>query len=147
MNTLEKINQDLLEAMKSGDEKLRDILRYLKNAIQKKEIDTRTELSEQDIIAIIAKEIKSRKESIEQFLKGEREDLADKEKHEIEVLTKYLPEQISLEEVENIISKAIEETGAKTMTDMGKVMGKIVSQVQGKFDNSKISEIVRSKLS
>lgn len=142
----EQIEKDLIEAMKAKDETKLLVLRSLKSAIKNSEIQKQTELKDEDILSVIQGQIKSRKDSIALYKQGGREELAEKEQIEIDILNTYLPEQMSEEEVKKLVQKAIEETGANTMQDMGKVMGTLMGQVKGKADPSMVSSIVKAEL-
>lgn len=147
MTLKEQIESDLIEAMKSKNDTKVSTLRMLKSAIKNAEIAKMKELEDTDIIGTIQGQIKQRRDSITLYEQGNRQELADKEKAEIEILTKYLPEQMSEDEVRSIIVKAITETGASGMADLGKVMGKIMPEVKGKADGSMVSNIVKEELS
>lgn len=143
----EQIEQDLIASMKAKEEEKLSVLRMLKSAIKNSEIQKQKEMEDADILGVLQNQIKSRKDSIALYEQGGRGELAEKEKREIEILAKYLPEQMSEEEVRAIISKAITETQASSMQDMGKVMGKIMPEVKGKADSSLVSQIVKEELS
>ena len=117
-----RINDDVKAAMRAGDARRRDALRLLLAALKQREVDERKELSDPDVIAVIDKMIKQRRDSISQFEQGGRRDLADVEKFEMDVLQAYLPQAMSEAEIESAVGDAIELSGAKSMADMGKVM-------------------------
>ena len=141
----DRILNDLKEAMKAQDKDLLAVIRMVKGAIQMKELDKHDVLTDEEVIEVIAKEIKTRKESIVEFEKGNRADLIEKTNSEIEILNKYMPEQLSDEEVLSIIDEAF-NTLNPTQSDMGKVMGYITPKVKGKADLSNISKIVRERI-
>ena len=114
--------------------------------IKKQEIDKQKELSDEEVISVIEKQIKNRKDSAEQYKNAGREDLAEQEEEEIKVLIKYLPEQLSNEEIEKIVDDVIKEIGAESKSDFGKVMGKIMPKVKGKADGNLVKKIVQEKL-
>lgn len=144
---LEKISVDIVLAMKEHDTLKLSTLRLLKGAIDLERINKRVDkLSDDDIISIIAKQIKTRKESIVEFEKGNRQDLIDKTNSEIDILSAYMPEQLSEEEVTNIIELAIKEVNATSIKDMGNVMKIVSSKVKGKADMQQVSSIIKSKL-
>lgn len=147
-NTLQKqIEQDLIDALKAKEEDKVNVLRFLKSALQNKAIDVKAqELTDEQVGEVVASEAKKRKESIAEFKKGGREDLANQEEKELEVLKKYLPEQMGEEEIVQIIDSAISETGASSPQDMGKVMAKVMPQVKGKADGGLVSKLVNEKL-
>ena len=133
-------------AMKSHDSLKLNALRMVISEIKKKEIDKRAPLDESEILKTISTLSKQRQESIEAFKKGGRTDLADKEAQEQDILKRYLPEQLSTEEVTKIVLAAIAETGAKSPQELGKVMKVVLAKTQGKADGKVINEIVRAKL-
>ena len=137
---------DLKTAMKNKDSLLKSVITMLRADIKQIEVDKRIELADEDVIDIIAKQIKAKQSAIEDFRNGNREDLAEEALAEIELLKKYLPEQLSHEELETIIKAVVEEVGATTMKDMGKVMGLVNPQVKGKADGKAVSTIVKSLL-
>jgi uncharacterized protein YqeY len=141
-----RINQDAKEALKSKDTLTLNVLRMLKSEIRYKEIERGSELSDDDVISVLSSAIKKRKDSIQQFEKGGRDDLASKEKEELAVVTKYMPEQVSEEELSQIISQAISEEGATGATDLGKVMKLVMPKVRGRADGKKVNQMVSSQL-
>lgn len=141
-----RINQDAKEALKSKDTVTLNVLRMLKSEIRYKEIERGSELSDDDVISVLSSAIKKRKDSIQQFEKGGRDDLASKEKEELAVVTKYMPEQVSEEELSQIISQAISEEGATGASDLGKVMKLVMPKVRGRADGKKVNQMVSSQL-
>ena len=125
----------------------RDTLRMLLAEIKRYQIDEKTEATDEVVLTIINKMVKQRKDSIEQFTKGGRDDLASKEKDQLEVIKQYLPEQLSEDKIREIVEAAVNSTKASSMQDMGKVMGAIKSELQGKADMGLVSQIVKSSLS
>lgn len=142
----ERILNDLKEAMKSQDKEKLSVIRMVKGAIQMEELNVKHELSNEDIIGIIAKQIKTRKESIVEFEKGKREDLIEKTKEEITILETYMPEQLSVEDVKQEIEKAFETINPRQPSDMGKLMNYLTPILKGKADMGEVSKIVREKL-
>lgn len=142
----EKILIDLKNAMKNQNKDLLNVIRMVKGSIQMEEIKVKHELNDDEVITIIAREIKTRKESIKEFEKGNRQDLIDKTAKEIEILNKYMPEQLSEEEVKKEIDKVFDELKPTSISDMGKVMGKLTSILKGKADLGLVNSIVREKL-
>lgn len=138
----EKLMDDLKEAMKSKEKVKKNVVTMLRAAIKQKEVDNRVELGDDDILDIIAKQIKQKKDSISDFEKGNRQDLIDLTNEEIKILLEYLPPQLSDEELESIVKEAIEKTGAQTKKDLGKVMAFIMPKTKGKADGKHINEIV-----
>lgn len=142
-----RINDDVKTAMRAGDARRRDALRLLLAALKQREVDERKELADADVIAIIDKMIKQRRDSIAQFEQGGRKDLADAEKFEIDVLQGYMPQAMSDAEVEAAVAAAIQESGAKGMPDMGKVMAALKPKLAGRADMGKVSALVKTRLS
>lgn len=146
MTLKERIYKDMVEAMKSKDAFKKNILSMVRAAILQVEKDTQKELDDEGVISVISKEIKQRKEVLPEYEKSGRQDLVDKAKKEIEIMQSYLPEQLSEEEIEEMVKKVIEETGAKSKSDIGKVMGKIMPMVKGRADGNLVREIVTRHL-
>lgn len=146
MSLIDNINSDLVDAMKSKDEAKVSVLRMLKSALQNEKIKAGKDLADEDIIKVIQTQIKQRRDSIATYEAGGRNELADKEKSEIEALSTYMPEQLSDEELTAIVKSAIEETGATSMADMGKIMGKVMPQVAGRADGNAVSSKVKELL-
>ncbi len=138
----EKLMDDLKEAMKSKEKVKKNVVTMVRAAVKQKEVDNRVDLSDDDILDIIAKQIKQKKDSISDFEKGNRQDLIDLTNEEIKILLEYLPPQLSDEELELIVKEAIESTGAQTKKDLGKVMALIMPKTKGKADGKHINEIV-----
>ena len=146
MTLLSDIKQDLKQAMLDKNDLQRDTIRMFLAEVQRFEIDTKEEADDAKAIQIINKMIKQRNDSISQFKSGGRNDLAEKEEKEVEILSKYKPEQLSEEEVTRKIKEAIETSGASSMQDMGKVMGILNSSLAGSADMSMVSKIVKEEL-
>ncbi len=146
MSLKQRINDDVKQAMRAGDKPRLKTLRMVTAAIKQREIDDRVELDEAQVLAVIEKMIKQRRESAEQYRAGDRPELAEIEEAEIETLEDYLPEPLSEDELGQVIDAAIAETGASSMADMGKAMGLIKDRVQGRADMGKVSGLVRGKL-
>lgn len=140
----QKIQEDLAEAMKAKDGAKISTLRMVKAAIEKFEAagEKKKEASDEEILQVIAKEAKQRKESIEAFRKGSREDLAKKEEAELKILQSYLPEQISEEELKKVVQEVIQQLGAQGKGDFGKVMGAVISRVKGRAEGNAVSRLV-----
>ncbi len=143
----ERLKNDLKEAMKAKDNFKRDVIRFLMSAVKQVEVDERKELSDEDIMKIIQKSVKQREDAIAQYKEGGREDLVEKEQKEAEILKSYLPKQLSDEELKEIVKKVIEEVGASSMKDMGKVMGAAIKKTAGRADGKRINAIVKELLS
>ncbi len=147
MSLENKIQQDLKEAMKSGDRFKVQTLRGLMAQIKDERIKLRPkELQEKDILTVLQRAVKRRKEAIELYQQGNRPDLIEKEQKELEIIQQYLPEQLSKEELQQIISQTISEVHATSIKDMGKVMGAIMKKVQGRADGKEIQQLVRERL-
>lgn len=144
---LEKFQQDMIKAMKEKNKEELSVLRMAKGAMDKIRIDQKREVDDQLLIEVIAKEIKSRNDSIAEFKKGGREDLVSKTENEINILKRYLPEQLSEEEVDKIIDEAFVELAPQGMKDMGKVMSMVSPKVKGCFDMGVVSSKIKSRLS
>ena len=142
----QKIFSDMIEAMRNKDKDLLSVIRLLKGAIQLEELNKKKELNDEEVISIVVKQIKQRKESIEQFEKGNRQDLIEKTSQEIEVLNKYLPKQLSTKEIEVIIFDVFNEVNPTSVKDLGKVMGLVSPKVKGKADMRLVNKIIKEKL-
>ena len=147
MELKNKITEDMKAAMRAKDTARLGTVRLLLAAMKQKEVDERVVLTDADILAIIDKMVKQRRESIAQFEKAARNDLADAEKAEIAVLSAYLPQQLSESEVAGAVAAAIAEAGAAGAKDMGKVMGLLKARLAGRTDMGKVSGLVKAKLS
>ena len=144
----EKITEDYKQAMKSKDAVKVSVLSFLRSQIKSLMIEKKVEkLGDVDVISVIKKQVKQRQDSIEQFSKGGRNDLAEKEKIELAVLKSYLPEEMPATQLTGFIEEAIKESGATGMKDMGKVMKVLLPKVAGKADNKILSDLVKQKLS
>lgn len=142
----EKLLQDLKEAMKEKDELRKNVVQMIRAAILQVEKDKQIELDDEKIIEIIAKELKKRKDSLPDYEKSGREDLIKQVKEEIEIISKYLPEQLSKEEITKIVKEIIEKTNATTIKDMGIVMKEAKAQIGAKADGKAINDVVRELL-
>jgi len=151
MSLRERLDEDLKSAMRGQrtdpEQRIRvSTIRFLNAEIKNAEILKKEELTDEEIQDIIQRQIKRRKDSIEQYKKGGREDLAEKEAKEEKILSSYLPEQLSDEEIRELARKAIEETGAASPKEMGKVMSKLMPEVRGKADGKRVSQIASELL-
>ena len=148
MSLLKQLDEDLRAAMKSSDAVKRSALRMAKAAIKNLQIEKGRELSDDEIVAVLSSMAKQRRESIEQFSKGGREDLAEKERQELSVLQSYMPAQLSTDEIESLILQAIQESSARSEADMGRVMKLLMPKVKGvadgKWVNSRVKELLSS---
>jgi uncharacterized protein YqeY len=142
----DKINADIITAMKAKDEAALSALRMLKSAIKYKEVDLKREPKDEEVIDVLSKQAKQRRESIEGFEKGNRADMASKEKAELALIEKYLPAALSDAELAVLIEQAIKSSGAAGPKDMGKVMAALTPKIKGKADMAKVSALVKGKL-
>lgn len=142
----QRILVDLKNAMKNQNKDLLNVVRMVKGAIQLEEIKVKHVLNDDEVITIIAREIKTRKESIKEFEKGGRTDLVEKTEKEIELLNKYMPEQLSEEEIIKTVNDVFDELKPSSVSDMGKIMGKLTPILKGKADLGLVNKIVREKL-
>ncbi len=146
MELRERIDTDTKDALKSGAKDKVSTLRMLNAALKNKQIDKRRPLTEEEVVETVRSLIKQRKDSIEQFAKGGRQDLVDKETAEVAVLEVYLPQPLSREELEALVREAVNRTGAQGAKDMGKVMKALIPMVGGRADGKLVSELVKSSL-
>jgi|TARA_B110000503_G_scaffold11133_1_gene15101 uncharacterized protein YqeY len=146
LSLLDTINQDLKTAMISKEVVARDTIRMLLSEIKKYEIDERKEATDPIILALINKNVKQRRDSIEQFKNGGRADLVTKEEEQLKVILQYLPQQLSVDEIKTIVQQGIDEISAQTMQDMGKLMALLKPQLEGKADMSVVSAAVKELL-
>ena len=142
----DKITEDMKAAMRAKDAPRLGAVRLLLAAMKQKEVDERVELADADVLAIIEKMLKQRRESIAQYEKAQRNDLAEQEKFEVGVLSGYLPQQMSEAEITAAVAAAVTESGAAGVKDMGKVMALLKPRLAGKADMAKVSGLVKSKL-
>ena len=147
MSLKEKITEDMKNAMRAGEKERLATIRMILAAIKQREVDERIQLDDAQVLAAVEKMIKQRKEAIAQFESGGRADLVAKESAEIAILQAYLPAQLSEAEIGALIAAAIASTGASSIKDMGKVMGVVKAQAQGKADMGKVSALIKAKLS
>lgn len=146
----QKVQNDLKQSMLARDELRTSVIRLLLSALTYYEIQkggAGYEGTDEDVLEVTGREVKKRKESIEMYQKGNRQDLVDKETKELEILQTYLPAQMSEEEVRKLVKEAVAKTGAKSITEMGKVMGVLMPKVKGKADGSLVSQLVKEELS
>ena len=141
------ITDDMKLAMKAQDKSALKAIRMILGAIKQKEIDERIELDDKQVVAVIQKMVKQRKDSISQFLDAGRTDLVDVEEAELSIINNYMPKQLSEEEIEAAVVKAISDSGADSMKDMGKLMGILKGHLDGKADMGQVSQLIKSKLS
>lgn len=147
MSLKARINDDLKTAMRGGDARRRDALRLLTAALKQREVDERVDLADADVVAIVEKLIKQRREAMVQFEKGGRQDLVENERYELDLLQAYMPQGLSDAEIEAAVTEAMAAAGAKAPSDMGKVMGLLKAKLAGRADMGKVSALVKSRLS
>jgi uncharacterized protein YqeY len=147
MSLKTRIQEDVKHAMRAHERERLAVLRLVTAAIKQKEVDERVELGDEQVLAVLDKMAKQRRESIEQFQGAGRDDLADKEQYELDLIQGYLPEPLGEEELQALIRSAIEEQGASGMRDMGKVMSALRGHVQGRADMKAVSQAVKTQLS
>ena len=148
MTIQEKIQSQMTDAMRNKDQLRLSVLRMMKTAVKNKEIDKMKPLDENEVMAVLNTLVKQRKDSVEQFRNGGREELAQKEEAEIKIIEEYLPAAASEDDIRRAIDDAVQETGAASMKDMGKVMKAALARLAGKSaDGSRVSQMVKEKLS
>ena len=147
MSLKERIQQDVKDAMRAKDKPRLGTIRLITAAIKQREVDERIELDDTQVLVVLDKMCKQRRESITQFEQAGRDDLAAKEKAELELIQQYLPEQLGEAEINELINAAMEQTGASSMKDMGKVMGQLKPKLQGRADMGAVSALIRARLS
>ena len=146
MTLKDRLTDDLKEAMKNKEQVRKSVVTLIRAGIKQCEVDTRQELTDEDIISLISKQLKQRKDALVDFEKATRTDLIEQTNQEIAILENYLPEQLDDVELKEIITKVVEEVGATSMKDMGKVMAKTISLVQGRADGKRINAMVKQIL-
>jgi gatB/yqey domain protein len=146
MSLMEQLTADMKTAMKQGEKERLSVIRLVRGAVRQAEIDGKKTLTDDEVIGVITKEVKMRRDSIEEFERGGRADLIEKTKMEIDLLMPYLPAQLTADEVKKIVEDTVVEVGAATAKDMGKVMGVLMPRLKGRADGKLVNEIVRSLL-
>ncbi|KKY01057.1 aspartyl-tRNA amidotransferase [Paraclostridium benzoelyticum] len=146
MSLKAKLQEDLKLAMKNKDTVKKSVVTLIRAEIKQREVDTRTELGDDEIIDVITKQLKQRRDAKTEFAKASRDDLVQEAEAEIEVLMEYLPQQLSKEELNEIVKDTISEVGATSMKDMGKIMAAIKPKTKGRADGKMINELVKSNL-
>lgn len=147
MSLAQQLRDDMKTALKSGDKERLSVIRMVLASIKKTEIDKRGPLNDEETLQVVLREVKQRQDSLSEYEKAGRDDLANKERFELEVLQTYLPEQLSEEEVREIVLETIQAVGASSKADMGKVMGAVLPKVKGKADGKLVSKLVQEALS
>lgn len=146
MSLRDQISQDMKSAMREKDEARLGAIRMLWAAIQRREVDERITLDDAQVLSVIEKQVRQSRDAVEQFLKGNRQDLADKENRDIAYMQVYLPAQASDTEIEKLVNEAVAATGAASIKDMGKVVGMLKPKLQGRADMGKVSARVKARL-
>jgi uncharacterized protein YqeY len=146
MSLRARLEADMKEAMRARDTEGRDTIRYVLSALKNAEIDKRSGLSEEDELKLIRSQVKQRQDSIEQFRAGGRDDLAEREEAQVRIIERYLPQQMDDAELEAFVRAGIEEAGAESPKDMGKVMGLLTARAEGRVDGKRLSSAVRNAL-
>ncbi|CAH0119623.1 MULTISPECIES: GatB/YqeY domain-containing protein [unclassified Paenibacillus] len=146
MNLSERLNEDMKQAMKSQDKFKLSTIRMVRSAIKNLEIDLKRTLDDNEVLEILGREIKQRKDALQEFEKAGRDDLAEPLKAEIEIIGQYLPEQLSEEEIQVIVQQTIQETGASSKAEMGKVMSALMPKVKGRADGKTVNRLVQQFL-
>jgi uncharacterized protein YqeY len=147
MSLSEQLNEDMKQFMKSGDKFALSVVRMLRSAVKNVEIDQRRTISDDEVLDILSREIKQRKDASSEFQKAGRQDLVDQAHAEIEVIQKYMPQALTEDELQQIVQQTIVQVGASSRADMGKVMSAVMPQVKGRADGKKINEVVQRLLS
>lgn len=142
----EELKADIQDAMKQRETERLSTLRMLHSSIKNRAIDVDGELDDDDVVEVLAREAKKRRESAEAYREGDRRELAEKEEKELEVIQEYLPEPMTDEEAAELVEEVIDEAGAESKSEMGKVMGRVVPQIKGRYDAAKIKDIVLDRL-
>lgn len=147
MSTLKtKLEDDLKQAMRERNAQRRDVIRYIRSEIRNQEIRLRRDLEDDDAIQVLSRQAQQRRDSIDAFQSANRQDLVEKERAELEIITEYLPQQMGEDEIRAIVAQTVAETGAAGPRDMGKVMSAIMPQVRGRAEGRQVSALVSEKL-
>lgn len=146
MSLSERLNEDMIQAMKSKDKFKLSTIRMVRSTIKNLEIDLKRTLDDNEVLDILSREIKQRKDALQEFKKADRDDLAANVEAEIEIIGQYLPEQLSEEEIKVIVQQTIQETGASSKADMGKVMSALMPKVKGRSDGKVVNQVVQQFL-
>jgi len=146
MSLKDRLQQDMKDAMRSGDKPRLGVIRLILAAVKQREVDERIELDDAQIISVLDKMSKQRRDSLDQYEKAGRDDLAGQEQFELDLLKAYLPEQLDDAEIDALIDAAIQSTGASSMKDMGKVMGQLRDKLQGRVDMGAVSARIKARL-
>ena len=146
MSLVESLNQDMKLAMKNKDKLRLSVIRMVKSSVKNEEINQGSQLSEEQVLAVLTRELKQRRDSLQEYLKYGREDLAAPTQEEIDILLAYMPEQMGEEEIRRLVSEIIQQVGAQSKKDLGKVMGALMPKVKGRADGALVNKIVQELL-
>ncbi|MBN6186176.1 GatB/YqeY domain-containing protein [Aneurinibacillus sp. BA2021] len=146
MRLVERLTHDMKQAMRDKDKLKLSVIRMVKSSIKNEEINQGKELSDDEVLTVLTRELKQRRDSLQEFEKAGREDLAASTRDEINVLMEYMPEQLDEEEIRKLVNEAIQQTGASSKKDMGKVMGALMPKVKGRADGALVNKIVQESL-
>lgn len=146
MSLLSRLNDDMKTAMKAKDKESLQVIRMIKSSIQNKQIKEGHDLTEDEELTVLSREMKQRRDSLHEFEEAGRDDLAEKVKSEIVIVEKYMPEQLSEDDIRQLVQEAITQTGASSVKEFGKVMGAIMPKVKGKADGNQVNAIVKELL-
>lgn len=146
MSLVESLNQDMKLAMKNKDKLRLSVIRMVKSSLKNEEINQGSQLSEEQVLAVLTRELKQRRDSLQEYLKYGREDLAAPTQEEIDILLAYMPEQMGEEEIRRLVSEIIQQVGAQSKKDLGKVMGALMPKVKGRADGALVNKIVQELL-
>ncbi|MGG1553058.1 MULTISPECIES: GatB/YqeY domain-containing protein [Paenibacillus] len=146
MSLADRLNEDMKQAMKSQDKFKLSVIRMVRSTIKNSEIDLKRSLDDNEVLEVLTREIKQRKDSLQEFTKAGRDDLADNLKAELAILAEYMPQQLSEEEVKAIVQQTIQQIGASSKADMGKVMTALMPQVKGRADGKVVNQLVQQLL-
>ena len=147
MSLVERLNQDMKLAMKNKDKLKLSVIRMVKASVKNEEINQGSPLTDEQVLAVVTRELKQRRDSLQEFDKAGREDLAAPTREEIEILLEYMPEQMGEDDIRRIVSEAIQQVGAQSKKDLGKVMGVLMPKVKGRADGTLVNKIVQELLS
>ncbi|MFK7693449.1 GatB/YqeY domain-containing protein [Paenibacillus sp. HJGM_3] len=147
MSLSERLNEDMKQSMRNQDKFKLSVIRMVRSAIKNVEIDMKRTLDDNEVLDILSREVKQRKDSLQEFQKAGREDLVDNLKQEIDIITAYLPQQLTEEEINVIVQQTIQETGASSKAEIGKVMAALMPKVKGRADGKLVNQAVQKLLS
>ena len=146
MTLKERLMEDMKVSMRNKETLKKSVITMIRDSVKQKEVDDRVDVNDDDVIELIAKQLKQRKDALVEFEKAERDDLIAQTKAEIEILASYLPQQLTDEELEAVVRDAVAEVNAQSVKDMGKIMGKVMAVAKGRVDGKRINEMVKKVL-